>query len=141
MALKTVEEITKIWRLNNPKRMKKYKIQSWKNQGLISNDFDSIYTRYINSTNCKKCGHDYSYYKKCMDHCHITGAFRNILCHSCNMNDNSKNTSGYANICKNGDYWVYNRKFKHKNHRKGFKTKSEAIIYKWLYELGYSIEF
>ena len=119
---------------------KSYRIRQWKNQGLISTDFDSIYTRYINSTNCEKCGHDYSYYRKHMDHCHSTGAFRNILCSSCNSNDNCSNTSGYANICKNGDYWAYQRKFKKKLYSKGFKTKYEAIIYKWLFEAGYSIE-
>ena len=77
-----------------------------------------------------------------MDHCHKTGEFRNILCHKCNVNDNCRNKTGYPNISyhKGHNLWVYNRKLKKLKHRKSFKTKYEAIIYKWLYEAGYTVE-
>ena len=129
----------KQYRLDNNQRLKIY---DWKRNGLISNDYDSIYTRYKNSTNCEKCGHDYSYHKKHMDHCHKTGAFRNILCHKCNVNDNCRNKTGYPNICynKRDKLWYYGRAVKKVKHRKCFKTKNEAIIYKWLHEAGYSVE-
>ena len=118
------------------------RIYDWKKRGLISNDYDSIYSRWKNSTNCEKCGHDYSYWKKCMDHNHKTGAFRNILCQKCNANDKQNNTSGYPNISysKRDKTWDYRKILVKKLYRKTFKTKNEAIIYKWLYESGYSIE-
>ena len=114
----------------------------WKKRGLITNDFDSIYSLWKNSTNCEKCGHDYSYWIKCMDHCHKTGAFRYILCQKCNGIDKTNNTSGYPNVIfdKSSKWWKYCNISKGIIHHKFFKTKYEAIIYKWLYELGYSIE-
>ena len=130
------------------KNQAKYIIREWKRipisggLSLISNDYDSIYIRYRNSINCENCGHDYSYWFKCMDHCHTTGSFRNILCHKCNANRNQSNTSGYANISysKLHKTWLYQQRYMKKSHSKTFKTKNEAIIYKWLYEAGYSIE-
>ena len=121
---------------------KKYAIKRWKARGLISTDYDLIYTRYINSTNCEKCGHDYSYYRKHMDHCHSTGTFRNILCHACNVNDRNTNTSGYPNITYESKRkkWAYQKIIRGKKHNKRFQTKNEAIIYKWLYEAGYSVQ-
>mgnify|MGYP003660793923 FL=1 len=116
------------------------RIYDWKKRGLISNDYNSILTRWKNSTNCEKCRHDYSYYKKNMDHCHLTGAFRNILCQRCNTNNKVTNKSGYPNIYLNNKRWVYDSLFKKIRNKLSFKTKQEAIIYKWLYELGYSIE-
>tara|TARA_R110000782_G_scaffold37623_3_gene88929 strand:- start:340 stop:690 length:351 start_codon:yes stop_codon:yes gene_type:complete len=59
---------------------------SWRNQGLITDDIDAVYERYLNSTNCECCGNEYKKYKdKHMDHNHTTGAFRNILCRRCNQ--------------------------------------------------------
>tara|TARA_R110002167_G_C12442193_1_gene630948 strand:- start:215 stop:637 length:423 start_codon:yes stop_codon:yes gene_type:complete len=133
------KEWSKQWfKDNDDKRM----INNWKYQGLICNDYQSIYKKWKESKNCENCGHDYSYYKKCMDHCHETGKFRNILCHACNVNDRSNNTSGYPNINfnKRANKWIYEKKVKKAKHFKRFKTKYEAIIYKWLYEAGYSIE-
>ena len=72
-----------------------------------------------------------------MDHEHLNGkfgAFRNYLCHDCNCNDNSRNTSGTPNVSKNGNYWSYERKKNKIRHRKKFKTKEEAIDYKIKYE-------
>ena len=105
-------------------------ISRWIRRGLISNDYREIYDRWAGSFECEKCGHDYSCNKKCMDHCHITGAFRNILCNACNVNDNCRNTSGYPNIMKHTIGWVYDKVIKKVRHRKWFKTKEEAIKYK-----------
>ena len=135
--------VIKQWKKNDRiKNPKKYTILKWKEIGLISTDYDLIYSCWKNSTNCEKCQHDYSYWHKCMDHNHITGAFRNILCSSCNSNDKDNNTTGYPNISygKRDKLWRYQKSVKKINHSKFFKTKNEAIIYKWLYELGYSIE-
>ena len=120
-----------------------FKINRWKEMGLISTDYKSIYNRWLNSKNCEKCGHDYSYSEKCMDHSHSTGEFRAILCHACNTNDNSRNSSGYPNISynKHGKIWIFRKNVKKIIHLKYFKTKNKAIIYKWFFELGYNFDF
>ena len=78
-----------------------------------------------------------------MDHCHKTGVFRNILCNNCNVNDNCKNTSGTPNIfhCIKKNLWRYKRIVNGKSYEKYFKSYYEAIIYKWLFEAGHTIEF
>ena len=58
----------------------------WKTRGL-KGDYDEIYERYINTYECDNCGIELNQdesTKKCMDHDHCNGAFRNILCKSCN---------------------------------------------------------
>ena len=72
-----------------------------------------------------------------MDHEHLNGkygAFRNILCHACNSNDNSSNTSGTPNVHKHNNVWRYSATKNKIKHRKCFKTKQEAIDYKIFYE-------
>ena len=105
----------------------------WKSYGVVG-DLEDIYNKWNNSTSCEKCSHDYSYYKKCMDHCHVSGEFRNILCDACNSNDKVNNTSGYPNIIKNKGGWTYEKNIKKVRHRKWFKTKEEAIAYKLEFE-------
>jgi len=71
------------------KGLKNNRICNWKYHGLISEDYDKIYERYILTEECDNCGielnEDYNT-KKCMDHSHKTGEFRNILCNLCNIN-------------------------------------------------------
>jgi hypothetical protein len=68
-----------------PKGKKVRTISSWKRIGLID-DYDLVYERYFNSTNCECCGNEYLNSRdKHMDHCHNTGKFRNVLCRNCNQ--------------------------------------------------------
>jgi len=66
-------------------------IKNWKKSGLINEDYDALYQKYIESTNCEECGCEYGKYGdgsltfRCMDHSHITGLFRNFLCQRCNI--------------------------------------------------------
>jgi uncharacterized protein YktA (UPF0223 family) len=87
-------------------------LRTWKRIGLVlssKEEGSEIYDRYINSTNCEKCGNKYKSTKdRCMDHIHLIddkyGYFRNVLCKSCNekrIDRNQKNnTSGYNGISK-----------------------------------------
>ena len=74
-----------------PEGIKSNRISNWKITGLICDDIDGLYEHYLKTTHCDECGVELTYDKiststtKCMDHCHETGEFRNILCHSCNI--------------------------------------------------------
>jgi len=63
---------------------KSMRISSWKRQGLISDDYDKIYDRYNNTKICDLCKEDLTIAKKCLEHNHINGKFRNIVCSRCN---------------------------------------------------------
>ena len=67
---------------------KTVKISSWKFQGLISDNYDKIYEIYKNTEICDNCDIELNQdvgTRKCMDHDHSNGLFRNILCHTCNL--------------------------------------------------------
>ena len=93
--------------------------RSWKHKGLITDEFEEIYERYIYSSHCELCKKKYkSRRDRHMDHSHKTGKFRNVCCRSCNMRRRdvkiSTNTSGYTHIhehknpvCKQGFDWQF----------------------------------
>lgn len=128
------------------KELKRQRIKNWKLKGLIG-DYEMIYERYINTTNCDLCNIELcegrkGNNKKVMDHCHITGNFRNILCNTCNTNmlDQSirtTNKSGIKNIyySKKNDSWRYQKIHYGKNISKCFKNKIDAICYKYIHIL------
>ena len=75
-------------------------IYNWKKRGLICDNIDEIYDRYTNATNCELCNRQFAI-RRYMDHNHQTGAFRNIVCNSCNMSDTdiiTKTKSGHQYI-------------------------------------------
>jgi len=72
------------------KGKKSYRINRWKFNGVKSDNFDELYEYYINCWECENCGVElvegnYGNNKRCLDHCHITGKFRNVICHYCNL--------------------------------------------------------
>ena len=78
----------KEYRKNNPEYRKRETIYDWKKRGLICEDYDKLYQYYLSITECENCGIELNSgtgTKKCMDHCHDTGLFRNILCNTCNL--------------------------------------------------------
>jgi hypothetical protein len=83
------------YRKQNPDKVKQYRKNAyksntkskWKQRGLILDDFENIWNRYINTDKCDTCSvllEGRGANQKCMDHDHITGLFRNVLCKSCN---------------------------------------------------------
>ena len=40
------------------KGRKSYRINNWKNKGIICKDFDKLYDTYINTNNCNWCNKD-----------------------------------------------------------------------------------
>jgi len=66
------------------------RIKNWESSGVKSDDWDALYEYYFNCWECENCGVElieglYGNNKKCLDHCHKTGEFRNVLCNFCNL--------------------------------------------------------
>ena len=93
-----IKERKKIYYQNNREKIyksdagvKTRRIGNWKIRGVITDDFDSLYEYYINCKNCEECNcqlveGNKGCNKKCLDHDHDTGQFRNVICHKCNLN-------------------------------------------------------
>ena len=81
------EKILEYKQTENGKRSTR--INNWKRRGLIVEDYNIIYDRWLNSAKCEMCLCEYKMTKKgyldrCMEHNHTTGEFRSICCRSCN---------------------------------------------------------
>ena len=59
----------------------------WKNRGVDVSNFDEIYKRYSEATECELCNKKFTGKKgeKCLDHCHESKQVRNIVCRNCNV--------------------------------------------------------
>ena len=134
----------------SPNGKKCNRISRWKSQGIISDDYDALYEMFMSTTHCEKCSvllttdRRTTRTTKCLDHDHSIKDrpnVRAVLCHACNTNDNCKNTSGVPNVSyhKSTDGWAYQKKMNCVPHQKYFKTKEEAICYKYEYESRQSI--
>tara|TARA_R110002126_G_C10096803_1_gene465688 strand:- start:102 stop:488 length:387 start_codon:yes stop_codon:yes gene_type:complete len=76
----------------SPAGKKSNRISKWKSSGVIHNDFNELYEKYITTELCELCSCVLTVDKintsttRCLDHCHETGQFRNVLCMNCNIN-------------------------------------------------------
>jgi hypothetical protein len=74
----------------DPRRLKTLRINNWKKRGIIG-DYDELYEKWLNITECEECGYVFTDTKnKCLDHDHDTGLFRFILCRNCNNDEKFK---------------------------------------------------
>ena len=79
------------------KGIKSRRIARWKHSGVICDDWNEIYNHYLRTSYCDICKVELTYDKlstpttKCLDHCHVSGQVRNILCHSCNRKRGQNN--------------------------------------------------
>ena len=78
----------------NDDKRKTRRICDWQRYGVIppvENDWEGLYEYFINTKNCEDCGVELDEggssgkKKKCIDHCHITGMYRGVVCNSCNI--------------------------------------------------------
>jgi len=72
-----------------PQCKKSHLIHAWKKSGLVSEDYEAVYKRYLDTSVCDVCQYQFDEKNwRCMDHDHETGYFRQILCNRCNIRDN-----------------------------------------------------
>jgi len=69
------------------KGKRKIKSRGWREKGMICNDWDKFYDKYLLTTHCESCNLEFGN-ERCnrrnVDHHHSSGHIRNIICHSCN---------------------------------------------------------
>jgi hypothetical protein len=87
-----IKEAQLNYKKNNPDRLLKTKrISMWKKYGIICENYDEMYEKYINTTCCDYCNKSFvSSQDRQLDHDHnITDApnVRGVLCINCNTRD------------------------------------------------------
>lgn len=81
-------------------RVKYNKINSWKTNGFkhTPEQFDAIYAKYKEATECELCSAPVmdggNKNRKCADHHHSSGCFRNVVCPKCNSMRFSQDKAG-----------------------------------------------
>ena len=129
----------KIW--DSPHQ--KMTINNWKTRGLILKEgetYKDIYYYVMSIDNCNQCSVKFNKEvhneKRCMDHDHSSGYFRQVLCQKCNSGCDRcfqiNNKSGYSWISrrkkKKGEYGKVYVYFQYR--RTGFKRKSSVSLTK-----------
>lgn len=96
-----VKEYSKKWYNENKEKQQQYykegdgkksnTISNWKLRGVVSEDYDKLYEKYVNTDKCEICEKVFTdTFDRCLDHDHQSGLFRQVLCRNCNTQDNWK---------------------------------------------------
>ena len=85
-----LEKLTKRERAFHKTRINKfdYRVKTWMGQGIKSQEWENVFQRYTSTMMCDCCGVDFEgkgKFKKSLDHDHLSGEVRNIICHDCNV--------------------------------------------------------
>ena len=81
-------------------------ICKWRNRNVICDDFDAVYDRYINTTECEWCEKDITE-GKCLEHNHYSGEIRGIVCHSCNLRIYHRKDKKYIDVLNELKLWLW----------------------------------
>ena len=81
-------------RYQTPAGKKSSTTAKWRSAG-VKNVTDEMYNHYIAATHCECCSKEFSSSRdRHLDHDHITGEFRWVICCRCNSHDNWKKIIG-----------------------------------------------
>ena len=113
-----------------PKRHKYFTIYKWKYRGVIHNDFNILYEEYINTFNCHHCHKEFiTNRNRHLDHCHITGEFRYIVCCACNTHDSYiKYPDGVPSANERQKKYNEENKEKRNEYAKDYRDKNKEKI-------------
>ena len=94
-----------------PAGRKAKSISNWKIYGIICDDWDALYERYITTIHCEQCNVELTTDRyntettRTLDHNHDTHLFRNVLCHSCNVRrDVRRKARSAAGLCRSVEH-------------------------------------
>jgi len=128
-------------------RHKYLNIHKWTSRGVISDDFDKLYENHMSINNCELCKVEFNKYERmkwrCLDHDHKTGLYRQTICNKCNttfdrkVNKNNKLNHKNISFSKRNNIYIYEKMIDRKRIRKGFKTLTEALCFKYIQILKY----
>ena len=104
------------------KEQKYNSIKTWKNSGLIYDDYDDLFEVYRKTLVCQHCNKEFKNKRdRQLDHNHETGLFRKIVCNKCNSRDS------YINYPDGRDWVQYKKDYRIKNSEKINKQIKEKI--------------